>query len=255
MNKNVEPLKRFTGRVDNYKKYRPDYSGECVRFLMNEFDLREGEPVADVGSGTGIFSRRLLAAGLRVYAVEPNADMRGVAEADLSFDPGFKSVSAPAEATGLPAASVKLVTAAQAFHWFSVTDARAEFRRILKPEGGVALIWNTRETKSAFGGEYEKFLEQHSIDYPEVRGGGSVVPRLNEFFGGGANYSLQVFPNSQKLDWAGFWGRYQSTSYSPKEGDAKYQPAERRLREIFDKYAKSGVVEMIYDTEVFFGRV
>jgi precorrin-6B methylase 2 len=76
---NAEPTERFSDRVDNYVKYRPSYPPEVIDFLANECRLEPGTPIADVGSGTGIFSKLLLDRCFRVYAVEPNAAMQHAA--------------------------------------------------------------------------------------------------------------------------------------------------------------------------------
>src|SRR5580658_2649045 len=82
--------------------------------------------------------------------------MRAAGEELLAAYPKFRSVGAPAEATTLPDASVELVTAAQAFHWFDPAAARAEFARILRPSGWVAVIWNERKKSlGPFAEEYE----------------------------------------------------------------------------------------------------
>jgi ubiquinone/menaquinone biosynthesis C-methylase UbiE len=249
-----EPLKRFTGLVENYRKFRPDYSAEAIAFLIEACGLKAGARVADIGAGTGIFTKLLLGMGLEVDAIEPNDDMRRACEEELSREPRFHSHSSQAEHTGLADESVDLVVAAQAFHWFDVKEARREFHRILKYPGWVALVWNTRETESPFGKAYERFLESHSIDYPEVRGSGSVVPRLQEFFGS-HGFQKKTLPNSQKLDWDAFWGRFLSTSYSPKPGHEKFDPAREALRSLFDAHARGGAVEIVYETEIFYGRL
>ena len=141
----IDPKERFTNRVDDYVRYRPGYPPELFEMLLVECGLGQESRVADVGSGTGILTRALLeATGARVAAIEPNAAMRAAAERSLAGEPRFESLSSSAEATGLPGASVDLVIAAQAFHWFDPPRTRAEFARILKPRGKVALVWNQR---------------------------------------------------------------------------------------------------------------
>ncbi len=131
-----DPTRRFRGRAELYARHRPGYPGEVVTLLEDECGLRAGSVVADLGSGTGILAAMLLARGCRVFGVEPNADMRAEGARALAAQEGFVSVDGRAEATTLPDASVDLVTAAQAFHWFDRPRARAEFARILKPGGG-----------------------------------------------------------------------------------------------------------------------
>jgi SAM-dependent methyltransferase len=248
-----DPTKRFSDRAEAYGKYRPSYPKELVSWLGGQFKTRRLK-VADAGSGTGIFSRLLLEAGCEVWGVEPNQAMREAAETFLSDFGSFHSIPRTAEDTGLPRESFDLVTAAQAFHWFHPENARREFLRLLKPEGRVALVWNNRETESPFGRDYETFLVEHSVDYPKVRARDRAAQEeMRRFFGQGG-HKLVKFPHSQILDWEGLWGRFLSTSYSPKVGDARFEPAKRRLEEIFRERAQGGKVSMRYDAELFFGR-
>ena len=104
----ADSRERFSGRVEAYRRYRPGYPPELVEFLLRRAGLGAGDRVADVGAGTGIFSARLLDAGLRVVAVEPNAGMRAAAEAEFAGNPRFESCAGGAEDTGLESGSVAL---------------------------------------------------------------------------------------------------------------------------------------------------
>ncbi|MFR4416333.1 MAG: class I SAM-dependent methyltransferase [Akkermansia sp.] len=115
---------RFTGKARAYAQGRPDYPASVVGLLTQE-SRRENPRLADIGSGTGILSRAMLERGWTVYGVEPNDDMRKEAEKRLSAFPRFHSVAGTAERTGLPGASVDLVTAAQSFHWFNAVCVQA----------------------------------------------------------------------------------------------------------------------------------
>jgi ubiquinone/menaquinone biosynthesis C-methylase UbiE len=142
------PTQRFSGRVENYVRYRPGYPPEVLQLLRQECGLTPDHVIADAGSGTGILTRILLEAGCSVFAIEPNAEMRHAGERLLAAYPRFSSVAGSAEATSLPDHSVDFITAAQAAHWFHRDHARREFLRILKPGGWVVLAWNERCTDS-----------------------------------------------------------------------------------------------------------
>lgn len=135
-----DPTQRFSDRAEAYAKYRPGYPDELYGLLQRDAGLKTGSPVADLGSGTGLLTKLFLDHGHRVYAVEPNAEMRRAAETQFAGEPNFVNVSGRAEATTLPAQCVDLVAAGQAFHWFDPVAARLEIRRILRPGGQVALI-------------------------------------------------------------------------------------------------------------------
>lgn len=247
---------RFSGRVQDYVRYRPIYSPAAIQFLREEFQLSLSSVIADVGSGTGILTKQLLDAGFKVHAVEPGAEMRSAAEQLLKGIPGFRSHDGSSMATGLDSGSLDLITAGQAFHWFDPEPTRKEFRRILKPGGGVALLWNEREERAGFNNDYEKFLSAYSIDYDQLGRGLDEFPmesRMQTLFGS-VKPMFRAFANPQSLDWDGLWGRFRSTSYSPKESDPKYDPARRALRELFERHQKNGRVSIAMNSEVYFGR-
>ena len=248
-----QPTRRFTARADNYARYRPTYPPAALDWLGEVAGLRAGRVVADAGSGTGILTTLLLARGATVYAVEPNAAMRAAAEAALAEQPGFISIDATAEATGLPDASVDLVTAGQAFHWFEAEAARAEFRRILRPGGGAALIWNGRDRSAGgFVADYEALLAEYATQYQRVRHG-SRMEKIVALFADG--FEMRVFDHARQLDFDAVLGGLLSGSYSPLPGDPRYEAMVAHLRAIFAAHQRDGQVIMSYRTQVYFGRL
>ncbi len=245
---------RFTGRVDDYVRARPGYPAAIVADLAAAGVLSPGAVVADVGSGTGISTGLFLAAGYEVVGIEPNAPMRAAADASLARYPRYRSLASSAEATRLPDASVDLVVAAQAFHWFDAAGARAEFRRILRPPDWVALIWNARRsTGTAFLEAYENLLLDFGTDYTQVGHRGVGSERLEAFFGG--PFATRRYDNRQALDLAGLRSRLLSSSYIPAAGEPAHAAMLERLAEIFEENAVDGLVEFIYDTEVHTGQL
>jgi SAM-dependent methyltransferase len=251
-----DPTTRFSDRVDDYVRHRPGYTPELVGLLRRECGLGPGRDVADVGSGTGKLTELLLATGARVYAVEPNDGMRRASERLLGTVPGFVSIDGRAEATGLPGASVDLVTAAQAFHWFDQVAARAEFRRILRPGGVVALVWNERDDDaSGFSRDYEGCLREFSLDYGEVDHRRTASrERIAAFFGAGG-FREAEFPNRQDLDLDGLRGRYLSSSYALPRGHPRSGEVMEALSEIFRKHQQHGSVRIDYRTQVYHGGI
>lgn len=249
----IDPTQRFSSRVDDYIKYRPTYPPGVVDLLAQHAALTPNSTVADVGAGTGISARPLLALGCTVFAVEPNADMRAAAEALLTsrYPTTFHPVDGRAEDTTLEAASVDLVLCAQAFHWFDRPRAAAEFRRILRTPGRVAVLFNERERSSTpFLIGYDDLLTRYGTDYTEVAKARPVdEAELGRLFGGrAARYSL---PNTQTLDWAGLRGRIMSASYAPLPGQPKHDDLLAGLRELFDRCQTDGIVRIAYETELF----
>src|ERR1700691_6077193 len=245
---------RFSSRVDNYVRYRPGYPGEVLDLLKKKCSLTTDSVIADIASGTGIFTRVLLDNGNRVFGVEPNAEMRRAGEEFLRSDPGFTSVAGTAEATTLPDHAVNIVTAAQAAHWFDREKARREFIRILKPGGWCVLIWNERRTASTpFLQDYEQLLLTYGTDYQEVRHERTTAT-IHEFFAT-TPYQERIFNLCQQFDYEGAAGRLLSSSYAPLEGHPDHAPMMSQLQKIFHAHAEAGKVEFEYDTRVFFGKL
>jgi SAM-dependent methyltransferase len=245
---------RFSDRVDAYVKYRPGYPEELVATLLEQTGLDHNAVVADIGSGTGIFTRLLVDAGLEVYAVEPNNEMREAAEALLADQPKFNSVGAAAEGTGLADDSVDLITAAQAFHWFNNEITKQEFRRILKPGGRLALIWNRRNTSQPFQQAYDGILREFAPEYGVVNHMNLSNDDLAAFFAAGSMAQLN-FEYRQRLDFPGLLGRLKSASYCPTEDSPQYIPLVTELLALFDQYAVNGVIDFEYDTQLYLGPV
>ncbi|MGH9495460.1 MAG: class I SAM-dependent methyltransferase [Candidatus Sulfotelmatobacter sp.] len=245
---------RFSDRVENYVRYRPGYPPEVLALLKNACGLTSAHGIADIASGTGIWSRALLENGNPVFGVEPNAEMRQAGEQFLAEFPNFTSVAGSAEATTLSDASVDFVTAAQAGHWFDRASARKEFVRILKPGGWLVLLWNERVTDSTrFLRAYEQLLLDFATDYADVRHE-RTTEAVNEFFDP-APFQLREFDMRQKFDYAGLEGRLLSSSYAPGPGHPKHAPMLVALRGIFDAHISGGRVGFDYKTRVYFGRL
>jgi SAM-dependent methyltransferase len=245
---------RFSDRVENYIRYRPGYPPQVLETLRKECGLTPAHVIADVASGTGIWTRTLLENGNPVYGVEPNLDMRQASERLLAGFPRFISVDGRAEATTLDNASVDFVTAAQAAHWFDREQAQQELSRILKPDGWLVLLWNEREVDTTpFLREYEELLLTYGTDYADVRHE-RTTDSVNEFFDP-APYQERVFPMRQEFDYEGLEGRLLSSSYAPGPGHPKHEPMLRELRRIFDERAIDGRVAFDYKTRVYFGRL
>jgi len=243
---------RFSDRVQNYVLYRPGYPAEVLHTLKTECGLVPGHVVADVASGTGIWTRMLLENGNRVVGVEPNAEMREAGERLLAGFPRFTSVAGTAEGTTLAAESVGFVTAAQAAHWFEREKVRREFVRILKPGGWLVLLWNERLTDSTpFLRDYEQLLLTYGTDYQDIRHE-HTTSEVNEFFDP-EPYQEREFEMRQEFDYSGIEGRLLSSSYAPGPEHPRYAAMLKELRDIFDAHAVEGRATFEYKTRLYFG--
>lgn len=249
---------RFTGMGNIYSKYRPNYPKELFDYLYSAKGFTDKSVIADIGAGTGIFSKSMLMRGSKVFCVEPNADMRNVAEKYLTDFSNSKCifVNAPAESTSLPDLSIDFITVAQAFHWFDKLKFKAECRRIMKSSGEVVLTWNSRDEESNLIAENDEINRKFCKDFRGFSGGmrGGSPEEFADFFDNGI-YETRVFENNLVLDEAGFIGRNLSSSYSPKESDANHGEYIEELKQLFKKYAVNGSLDFPYITKSYSGEV
>lgn len=249
-----DPKARFSDRVEAYVKYRPGYPRGVIDWLKAHVGLHPGQVVADIGSGTGISSELFLRAGHPVIGVEPNEAMRAAARRLQDTYPAFRSQAGAAEATGLPSASVDWVVAGQAFHWFERHPAKTEFQRIGRPGAHLLLMWNERLVDTPFLEAYESLILAHATDYTQVDHRKISLEEVEAFFAP-FEVTTAAFPNQQEMDFPGLKGRLLSSSYIPQVGMPGHQALMEGLRAVFDQHAVDGKVQILYDTQVYAGRL
>ncbi|MEL7086666.1 MAG: methyltransferase domain-containing protein [Cyanobacteria bacterium J06597_1] len=250
-----DPTQRFSDRVENYIRYRPNYPTAVLNILHQATNLTPTSTIADIGSGTGISTQLFLNNGNPVFGVEPNPHMRQAAETILKQYPNFHSINGTAEATTLGDRSVDYVIAAQAFHWFNRPAAQQEFARILRPNGWIVLMWNSRRTDTTpFLRAYESLLQQFGTDYNQVQHKTIERDELRSFFADGT-FQQHTLYNEQRLDYDGIKGRLLSTSYTPNETHPDRQPMLQELDRIFQQHSESGSVCLEYDTQLYIGQL
>lgn len=249
-----DSTERFSSRVADYVRYRPDYPPALLDWLHQDIGVPTETLVADIGAGTGISTRLFLAAGHPVIAVEPNAAMREAAEQLLAPDYlRLKVADGTAEATGLADNSVGLVAAAQAFHWFDTTAVRREWARILQPEDMALVFWNSRLLDaSPFLIGYEQLLLEFGTDYTEVAERYQDDDTMRAWFGEGLR-GMARLPNVQRMDYDGLRGRLLSSSYAPQGGHPRHAPMLDALQQLFDAHAVDGQIAFEYQTRAFVG--
>lgn len=243
---------RFDGKSEIYAKARPSYATGLFDHIKNRLLISEGGVVADIGSGTGIFSEQLLNRGYRVYAVEPNADMRKKAEERLSKYKGFASVDGADSNTNLPDESVHFITAAQAFHWFDADAFKKECKRILKRNGWVIIAYNSRDEQAACT---KALADLHRKFNSEFHGFSNGIgdEKCRAFFDG--NCEIFRTDNSQNYDREGYINRVLSSSYSLSESDERYAEYLKAINIVFDTFAVNGTItEPIY-TVAYIGAI
>lgn len=241
----LPPTEKFGCRVAAYVAGRPGYPHALFAWFQER--VAPGSRVADIGAGTGLFTRGLAEAGFLVDAVEPNEAMRAAFPAMK----GCTLRKGTAEATGLPAGGYAMVTAAQAAHWFDAAAASLELARILRPGGFIALVWNERVQESA-GAAYQTVVDEFAHKVPGARDGREPLPALDRYFEGGAP-SPVIFDNPQTLDWNALLARAASSSYMPHPGDDDYPAMVERLDAFFTEWSREGKVIIPQETRLFWG--
>ena len=221
--------------------------------LHDRYQVDNDRLIADIGAGTGISSELFLKAGFQVIGIEPNREMREKAAFLLQDYTNFSVLDGTAENTNLPDASIDVIIAGQAFHWFDRQLAKKEFKRILKKEGLVLLIWNERLTRSVFEKEYEALIVRHGNNYLKVDHRNIHLEDIQVFFASGS-VSLTTFENYQVFDFEGLRGRLLSSSYMPGVNDPGYIAMVRDLKMLFDRYQEDGKIRIDYETNVYAGR-
>jgi ubiquinone/menaquinone biosynthesis C-methylase UbiE len=149
----------FGNAAADYERARPSYPAESIEILRRELGLGPGARVCDLAAGTGKLTRLLAATGADVVAVEPVPGMRDQLSEVL---PEIEVLDGTAEAIPLDDDSVDLVTVAQAFHWFKFEEALAEIARVLRPGGGLAILFNQRDERVDWVEEWNDVIEWHS---------------------------------------------------------------------------------------------
>lgn len=248
-----DSVSRFSNRVDNYIKYRPDYPIEIIALLEKKIALSKNYKIADIGSGTGISALNFLKNGNKVVGIEPNDEMRKASESLLSNYENFSVLLGNAEDTNLDDNSIDLILASQAFHWFNHKKTKIEFKRILKKSGWVVLIWNEKKifTPNSFMQKYGELIAKYGTDYHQVSYKNITSETFDSFF---KTYALETLPNFQYFDFEGLKGRLLSSSYIPLEGDV-YEEMLVSLKNLYDEFKIDDKVVFEYETKIYYGKL
>ncbi len=249
---------RFSDRVADYVRSRPSYPPDAIDAILDGLADPASLVAADIGAGTGIMTHLLAERGVRVHAVEPNADMRDAGKkwvgeqlvsegSDRPSAARESSVTwhdATAEATGLADASVDLIVCAQSYHWFKPDVACAEFGRILKRPGKLALVWNDGDESTPVARRYYDLVRKASTEgttaHQETARAPAVAPPFTDL-------CEAHHRHVHELDLDGLISRAMSASYVPKQGPA----AERLIKGLGQMHGEHadarGIVEFLYD--------
>ena len=222
-----EAARGFQQGADAYERGRPGYPPEAVKWLWQELRLGPGRTVLDVAAGTGKLTRELVPSGATVIAVEPVPAMRAVLEHVV---PDHRALDGTAEALPIEDGGVDAITVASAFHWFDGPAAAAEFRRVLQPEGRLALLWNRRRLDQPIHRAVEEIIGPYRRRTPSHHRGEWREPL--ESGGLFATAAELEVPFDQVLDADGFVDRFSSISFIAALPDREREAVVERLRAV-----------------------
>ena len=246
---------RFSEKVEAYRRHRPSYPAAFVRYLLEEVGMSQDACVADIGAGTGILTAILSEHVKTVYAIEPNRNMRLACMDTCGHSCSFVALEGAAESTGLPDQCLDFITVGQAFHWFEPHKTQLEFSRILKPDGMVILVWNSRVPDAPLTVAWDAVCRKHCAGFTGFSGK-SVMSEshVHDFFRDGICETRQ-FPNDRQLDVDAFLGASLSSSYAPVPGHPAYEPFVEELTALFHHHASGETLHVPMYTHSYVGRL
>jgi SAM-dependent methyltransferase len=251
----LKPTERFSSRVEAYRRFRAPYPREIIALLEERCALTRESVVADVGAGTGMLAELFLENGNRLFAVEPNADMRAVCEELVARYPRLSCVDGTAEDTRLADHSVDFVGVGRALHWFDQDKCRPEFVRILRQGGWVVLASQGPYTRTVpVIREFQTVLREHGLDYARMRKRYDIESAARDFFAGG-EFQEALFPSTQVMTYQDLEGFVQSLSVTPQPGHPGFLPMQQALREYFERHESGGKIRMPMTCKLHFGHL
>jgi ubiquinone/menaquinone biosynthesis C-methylase UbiE len=233
----------FEQVAEQYERTRPTYPAEALSWMAERLGISAGARVLDLGAGTGKLTRAWVERGAHVVAVEPGAEMLARLRRAL---PEVEALLAGAESMPIPDGSIDAVTCGQSFHWFRANEALDEFVRILRPGGGVGLIWNMRAQADEFQSEVTALLDPLVPSSRRVGGSRTDVIEADSRFS-----TLERFTTAfaQELDVDAVVDRLGSTSFVAAASASDRRRFEDDLRAAVER--RGGRVEFRYVTDAY----
>lgn len=247
-------IEKFKGLAAFYEAGRSEYAEAFIDDLFQKYGVSSDSVIADIGSGTGKFSEQLLKRGIRVYCIEPNADMRGQSGQVLKKYANCSILEGNAADTALPDGSVDFITAAQSFHWFDTKQFQKECRRIIRINRKVFLIWYIVQSSDVIQKNHEinrKYCPNIGKDaFYKIK---RDDIRIREFFD--SSYERLEFDHPLCYDRDKLINRNLSSSHSLKMGEENFEEYRQALGILFEEYAENGILYVPNKTVVYMGVV
>jgi SAM-dependent methyltransferase len=243
----VDPLARrgFERAADDYERGRPGYPAEAVEMACEKLSIGPSSVVLDLAAGTGKLSEALLGTGARIIAVEPLDAMR---ERLTEALPAVEALAGSAEAIPLADGSVDAALVGQAFHWFHGGRALAELHRVLRPPGGLALLWNGLDMGVDWVAQMYAAIEPHRGDAPCWRAGAwrAAFERTTLF----GPLEEARFRHVQPLTPEGLKARFTSISFVSVLADDERRRVLERVLRVAEGRHPNGAIALPYETQL-----
>jgi ubiquinone/menaquinone biosynthesis C-methylase UbiE len=247
----------FSKKAESYARYRWDYPAEAIETIVEVTGISRESVLADIGAGTGILTKVFLKRAGRVYAIEPNPEMRALAVSQWGGFPSFQAVDALADATTLPDQSIDVITVGQAIHWFPPESFQKECMRILKPGGWLAIFryssMNEGLSLEDKGLLSEIFTEKNG--YSATRPGDLPEQKPMSFYFRGEHFTKQDFYRTHQESWEEFLGALHSVSNAPDPNHPAFENFVFAAKRFFDQASRGGQLETKQHTELFLGQI
>lgn len=239
----------FQVGADAYERGRPGYPAAAVEFLRQTFNISSATTVVDLAAGTGKFTRRLADLGCQIIAIEPVEGMRQKFQTLL---PNIPILEGTAESIPLDAASVDIITVAQAFHWFQGETALTEIHRVLKPGGYLGILWNVRDESADWVAQISEIITPYEGDAPRYRTGDwRTAFEQTDLF---TPLETQTFSYVHQYDLDTAIDRVASISFIAALDAQTQQTVLQQVRELLEQHPQTRdrpIIEHPYRTEVF----
>jgi ubiquinone/menaquinone biosynthesis C-methylase UbiE len=242
----------FSKKAEKYAKYRWDYATGAIETILNITHMSVNTTVADIGAGSGILTKHFLTTAQKVYAIEPNFELRQILTRELGDFLSVSIMDGSAETTKLLDNSVDVITVAQAIHWFDPEPARQEMMRILKNEGQLVLLRNYGTNQEKYEAIKSLWKEEYGVNFSVMTERPKEKP--SSFYFRNNDFQTYVFPFAFQQGWEEFLGTLTTTSFMPDEDHPLFPKLETEAKKVFSRYSNDGYWMVEGETELIIGQ-
>jgi SAM-dependent methyltransferase len=245
----IDPLaSAFGGIAKVYDRARPDYSPEPIDWVWGEVGLGPDATVIDLAAGTGKLTRALSGRGADLIAVEPQAELRELIERTAVAS----VLDGTAESIPVADGAADAVFVGEAFHWFDGDRALPEIHRVLRPRGGLAIVWHDGTWDGTWSTDLFARIEQ--LPKPDVRPENRPYTQLwrqpfvrTELFD---PLERRTFERRIQLEIGDAVELISSWSFVAARPPAERARLRQDLTDIFHSHLGNGLVEIPYHTSI-----